>query len=470
MTRFAVAFLSGLYLASSCADVRRPATTHTPARDAGIMLDTAFADASSIDASDAHDAQVLVDSGEALALGCEPSSGTPAARTVSDLGVGGMVTCVVYADGRAACVGVNTEGQLGDGVAGHQSCPSASDCSLSAVRVATLERASAIDVGSSSCAIEDGAVRCWGLGAQGELGDGVANHERCGSFECSRTPVLVSGISNAREIEVSDYGHSCALLESGEVVCWGSNADSQLGDGRDQHEACEWANGTECSRTPVKVSGLSDAIELSVGGFHSCARRARGGVVCWGHNVFGQLGDGTRQDRNLPVEVPGLSDAVEVEAGYSHTCARRVSGEVVCWGWNSYAQLGRPPAGTGCDGYPCETAPVTVNGLSDVIDLSSRHTHTCALGRSGRVSCWGDGQQGELGDGEAAHETCGSTDCSPTPVQVLGLDDVVEVRAAAFSTCARRRSCEVWCWGMNHGHLGDGTTEQRRAPVKATAF
>jgi len=97
--------------------------------------------------------------------------------------------------------------------------------------------------------------------------------------------------------------HSCARRAGGSVVCWGYNYSGELGD------------GTTTSRlTPVAVSGLSDAVELSAGGLHSCARRAGGSVVCWGRNSEGELGDGTMGDgtttrRLTPVAVSGLSDA-----------------------------------------------------------------------------------------------------------------------------------------------------------------
>ncbi len=432
------------------------------ARDAAQPMDAGDEDGGFEDAS-------VPDVGVPVISACRAPEGTLPDQQVAHVGLGGSVTCAVYASGAVRCLGTNTEGQLGDGLASHMSCPSQSDCSLTAVQVAEIRDGLDLEVGNTSCVRRPFGVSCWGLGSQGALGDGVASHDRCGSFDCSRVPVTVAGLGAVIQLEVSDYGHACARLESGKVACWGANADAQLGDGLMSHETCDWAGGYECSRAPVEVADLSDAVELTVGGFHACARRPNGHLVCWGHNVFGQLGDGSTADQYRPVEVLGISDAVEVEAGYCHTCAKRANGEVLCWGWDTYGQVGAA-ASDSCGGYACALSPQVVRGLADVVDLSSRHTHTCALHSTGRVSCWGNNQYGELGDGLTSHEACANGDCSRAPVEVAGLNDVAEIEAGGFSTCAVRSNCEVWCWGNNPGHLGDGTTTSHGLPARATAF
>src|SRR5687767_7459950 len=124
--------------------------------------------------------------------------------------------------------------------------------------------------------------------------------------------------------------HVCALLQNGEVMCWGDNTSGQLGDGTyTPHSA------------PVKVTNLADATAISAGGQHTCAITKNDGIQCWGYNRYGQLGDGTKTMSNVPVSVTDLSKPiVSIAAGIDHTCAIRSEGNVKCWGKNLYGRLG----------------------------------------------------------------------------------------------------------------------------------
>jgi alpha-tubulin suppressor-like RCC1 family protein len=280
-----------------------------------------------------------------------------------------------------------------------------------------------------------GAVACWGYNEFGRLGDGTTiNRLR---------PTVVVGLVDAVEISAG-LRHTCARRSSGSVVCWGKNDYGTLGDGStvaDRHAS-----------TPTTVFGLTDAVELSTGNYDTCARRRSGGVVCWGYNIDGRLGDGTATDRATPTPVIGLADAVEISAGRSHTCARRTSGTVVCWGKNDHGALG--------DGTTIERrAPTPVSGLIDALEIATGDTHTCARRIFGTVVCWGNNDFGQLGDGTGMARP-------PTPMAVSGLVDAVELTADVRQTCARRASGAVVCWGENFaGQLGDGTTTTRLTPT-----
>jgi alpha-tubulin suppressor-like RCC1 family protein len=295
-----------------------------------------------------------------------------------------------------------------------------------------------------TCAILAGAAKCWGDNVFGQLGDGTDARER------SR-PVAVSGLeSGVRAIAVGTF-YSCALASNGAVKCWGDDEDGQLGD------------GTKTSRsTPVAVSGLASGVQaIATGDDHTCALLSSGAVECWGANFSGELGDGTKTSRLRPVAVSGLASGVQaIATGRDHTCALLSSGGVECWGRNDYGQLG--------DGTKTSRlTPAAVSGLaSGVQAIAAGAHHTCALLRSGGVECWGENDDGELGDGTTTHR--------PRPVPTTGLPAGVQAIAAgadAYHTCALLSGGRAMCWGDNdHGQLGDGTTRNRTAPVAVSGL
>jgi alpha-tubulin suppressor-like RCC1 family protein len=234
--------------------------------------------------------------------------------------------CAVRAGGSVACWGYGGDGELGNGGTSDAHAP---------VPVSGISDALAIAAGSAHvCALRSGGqVACWGVNAYGQLGDGSSTAR-------STTPVAVSGIANAVAIGAGS-SHSCAVLSTGQVRCWGSNADGQLGTG-DKTPA----------RTPVSVSNISNAIAIAGGSDQSCALLSTGALRCWGANDEGQLGDGTTTPATTPVAVLGISDATEIDAGFSATCAVRAGGEVRCWGSGEGGKLGNR--------YPWSSSPVRV--------------------------------------------------------------------------------------------------------------
>ncbi|MCB0189963.1 MAG: hypothetical protein KDE31_37085, partial [Caldilineaceae bacterium] len=186
----------------------------------------------------------------------------------------------------------------------------------------------------------DGALQCWGDNADGQVGDG--------SDFPSRPPVTVSGLGSGVLDAATGGNHSCAILSSGTVQCWGRNSSGQLGDGT-----------TDERLLPVAVVGLpATPTALAAGEAHTCALFATGAVSCWGRNAAGQLGNGATADSSLPVAVSGLAaGALEIVAGFDYSCARLANGTVQCWGGNGDGQLGN-------GSQTSSPFPVTVTGLS----------------------------------------------------------------------------------------------------------
>ncbi|MFN9109956.1 MAG: RCC1 domain-containing protein, partial [Bacteroidota bacterium] len=278
-----------------------------------------------------------------------------------------------------------------------------------------------------------GDVQCWGDNRFGQIGDGTRG-EWADKLEAVRVGGLTAGVTQI----AAGFYHTCALLNTGGVKCWGNNTYGQLGDG----------TGTD-RVTPVDVTSLtSGVIQITARNLHTCALLVSGAVRCWGWNDYGQIGDGTSGANRLsPVDVVGLtSEVVQIGAGEIHTCALLNSGDLQCWGYNGSGQLGDQT-------NTMRLSPVNVLGLSsEVTEITAGYAHTCALLGTDGVKCWGNNDDGQLGDG-----TYGTNRL--VPVGVSGLNSGVTRIAVGFGhSCAVLSSEEMKCWGANgSGQIGDGT-------------
>jgi alpha-tubulin suppressor-like RCC1 family protein len=357
------------------------------------------------------------------------------ASGVAAIATGGFHTCALTTGGGVRCWGNNGNGQLGDGTTTNSSMP------VDVVGLAS--GVAAIATGwTHTCAVTaGGGVKCWGWNVYGQLGDGT-NTQR-------NAPVGVVGLASGVARIAAGGFHTCALATGGGVKCWGFNGAGQLGDGT-----------TFQRSTPANVLGLASGVAaIAAGWLHTCALTAGGGVQCWGYNLYGELGDGTTTQRDAPVNVVGLATGVAaIATGWYHTCARTVGGGVKCWGYNGYGQLG--------DGtITRRNAPVDVVGLtSGVVAIAVGGYHTCALTAGGGAKCWGDNEDGRVGDGTTTQRSA--------PVDVVGLaSGVAAIAAGGSHTCALTTGGGVKCWGDNWlGQLGDGTTTHSSMPVNVVGL
>lgn len=255
--------------------------------------------------------------------------------------------------------------------------------------------------------------------------------------DSNRGRVSANGTSGLLSL-TSGASHSCGLDAAGVASCWGANESGQLGDGSRTDR-----QGPTNVRTELRFSALA------AGTSHTCGLAGGGVPLCWGRNLSGQLGDGTRNDQTAPRTVGSGMRFVAIAAGWSHTCGLTESGNAFCWGLNSKGQLG--------DGGRLDRLePTLVGGSVETIVAGAEHT--CGVSR-GTVRCWGGNANGQLGDGSGEDRT--------SPVDVTGLPGrPSRLAAGAVHTCALMAGGQAYCWGQNiSGQLGDGSNQARTSPV-----
>ncbi len=350
--------------------------------------------------------------------------------------------------------------------------------------------ASIVAGGDTTCALytDHSEPSCWG----GDFANTMVNTD---------VPVPLRNYTNGKTIAgLQDLGigagFMCALLTNGTVECWGQGTSGQLGN-----------NNTSSSSDPVQViasggSALTGVTKLFVGAYSACAIITSGDVYCWGQgitsansptsvatpinqgsfspfsmalggngnfacgivqqsftaqvecwgaNTNGQLGNGTSTSSYTPVIVKVGSNpipATSVSAGGSTACAI-ISGGVDCWGNGGEGEMG--------DGSNNGSLyPVQASNIANVTDVVLGNMHVCAISQ-GTVYCWGANSDAELGNGTLSNSS------SPLPISDSSSRGVgvtaVALTAGAEHTCALLSDGTVECWGSNYnGQLGNGTT------------
>jgi alpha-tubulin suppressor-like RCC1 family protein len=291
--------------------------------------------------------------------------------------------------------------------------------------------------GTSVCALAaDGAVYCAG---ESGVGDGV---RRPGGVI-----VRVPGIDDAKTIVAGNPllgSHACALRATGGVVCWGSDEYGQLGDGFPPGTGqYDWDGEHRKDSAARAVQGIDRATSIAAGGDHTCAVIASGAVLCWGDDDWGETGQKPGGFDADAKAVAGIEDAVAVSAGPTATCALRAGGSVSCWGFIGHLVLGEGASHVIVNGF----APVDVPELRGALAVSVASDHLCGLFNGGEMRCVGGNKFGQLGvTGPGWLDTV-------TPAQGLGL--VASFADGAEYMCAVRSAGGVLCWGSNvYGELG----------------
>jgi alpha-tubulin suppressor-like RCC1 family protein len=190
------------------------------------------------------------------------------------------------------------------------------------------------------------------------------------------------------------FTHACAVSTTGAAYCWGSNAGGRLGTG---------ASLTGGHTAPAPVAGGLSFRTISAGYYHTCGVTRSGATYCWGRNEQGETGDGATVAHGMPARVAGDFSARAVEAAgqFDYSCAIGRDSALYCWGANCYGQLGVDSTSEQCGtpAMPCSSTPKAVHASGPYLSISAFFSHVCAINAAGQASCWGDNNQGELGNG-----------------------------------------------------------------------
>ncbi|MDP3273577.1 MAG: hypothetical protein Q8Q09_00175 [Deltaproteobacteria bacterium] len=478
-------------------------------------------------------------------VGC---NGQSRSRCVSQVSVGNRFACAALGDQTVWCWGRNDERQLG--YESSDLCPErlangqtrSVACHMFPQQVGGATGVTVVRTGGAhACGLNaNGAVICWGGNTTGQLGNGATLP--------STVPVAVGALTEVTSL-ATGLRHSCAVSQ-GNVWCWGANDRGQLGVEATSATCMLDGQSVSCAKTPVRVASVRAAVEVVAGEVHSCARTMNGQVFCWGSNVDGELGAGPASAMARTVAEPVRADTVTLSgvqslvAGGHHTCAQRSDGAVLCWGRNDRGQLGVPvpaPPFAPC-ANACVSGPVAVEGFegtlitempdagatqdasvrdgamsadamsadamtprmdasastnadastdasaesgADVsasvdveepanpqaVSLSAGGSMGCVLLDDQTVRCWGANRNGELGDGQLNEggPRLVRVIASPGSAATNPLLGVRAVSSGGGTSCAVLQDRSVRCWGSNEaGSLGIGALGEQRGPVAVT--
>lgn len=339
----------------------------------------------------------------------------------SNISAGAYHTCLIV-NGGAKCWGANFYGQLG--------IPSSSIPSYHAVEVSGLPAGSGVTAIAGgynhTCAIIQGAAKCWGINDYGQLGNNTTVN--------SSVPVQVEGLTSGVTAIAAGTRHTCAVV-NGAVKCWGGNTGGTLGNG-----------SALSSLIPTLLPGLESGVSAITSGADFGCAVINGIVKCWGNGInYGKT----------PTQVAGLSGVIAISGSSQHACAIVTGGAVKCWGYNVYGQLG---ANVGLFQY--SAAAVSIPEIAQgATAISAAGNHACAV-VSNNVHCWGGNMYGQLGDGTNRDNSI--------PLPVLSATGIL---TGYHFSCAIVEQSRVRCWGANNVfQLGSNSSNESAFPIAAVDF
>ncbi|UOF01460.1 RCC1 domain-containing protein [Bdellovibrio reynosensis] len=235
--------------------------------------------------------------------------------------------------------------------------------------------------------------------------------------------------------------HACAITSDNALRCYGHNSYGQVGDGTNLFK-----------ETGVIIKPGTSFAQVAVGHSHTCAVTTLGALYCWGDNSKNQLGDTTSSPSNVPVAIDIANSYLSVSAGANHTCAITTTNKLRCWGYNFFSNLG--------DGSNLNSSlPINIDAAENYSYVAAGSESTCAITVDGYLKCWGRNASSQLGNGGSTTVT------SPTAV-----DASVKYKNVAMGSghaCGVTLAGIMKCWGANTvGQLGNNSIFSETTPVE----
>ena len=426
--------------------------------------------------------------------------------------------CTVRLDGTAWCRGINSRGELGDGLYQPDQ--------LEPEPVTSTDTWKSLTAGlGATCGITGGGqLRCWGrlpgttattplvyqpkpvlvggqdftdwvdvqlsIGADnacatradGSLwcwGHNDRNQSGASSEALLVEPTRVTGGAAGWEMSASSGGTTCAVGTDHSIWCMGNDGRGELGDA-----------GTDRT-SPAVVAG--QPVQVAMGSRTTCTLDQSGSAACAGRGFSGEIGDGNYRDRRAFTPVPGTWTALT--AGDENVCGTASGGGVWCWGeypglgnnivlaspaqvtgtWKSIATnhhscaidgsdhvscWGSDGYGeAGCNVHSAEDPPTAIGGTATYSSIVTGMYHSCGISSVGTV-CWGADFWGQLGDNDTSVGKC-----APSPVS--GGLSFKRLTAGVYHTCGITSDDHAYCWGYNFSsQIGDGSTTNALTPVQ----
>ncbi|MGE9745855.1 RCC1 domain-containing protein [Bdellovibrio bacteriovorus] len=355
------------------------------------------------------------------------SSTTPIkvpSSNIKKAAVGIYFTCFIDSSDQVQCFGKNDDAELGQPISFSNGIPTV---------YASITKALDIAAGNKiACAIDEvsgtRSVKCWGKTESAS----------------SHVPVTITGLpSDIQSISVNgsitaDVRHGCGLSEQGLVYCWGSNFRSRRG----------LASGAVTWTTANYVGLPVKAVKVQAGTDTSCALGEDKKLYCWGSGLPNATNSHQYQESYVPVQLDNFGDTItDFQLTELASCAVTTSSNIKCWGINSLGEMGNGQTASAMQG----TALNVAGSFDKYKQLATGVFTTCALKSNNTVTCWGNNDYGQLGNG--SHSTYSR------PHYTLPISNVKKVVGQNIHFCALTTGGSVYCWGSNwSGRIGNNAT------------